>query len=106
MGPVCQLPSRGDTARVCDVAGTSEVAEVLAPPSGEAAAGVESSEPQLTNSIEVMATATAADRHRRWVARATVHSLITVFDTTISLSCGGASAGATLRSPQVGCRAA
>jgi hypothetical protein len=75
-GPARQLPSRGDTARA------SDVADVLALSSGGAAAGVEPSDPQPTNSIEVAATATAAARHLTWVAPASAYSVIVMFDTT------------------------
>lgn len=97
-GPACQLPSSGDAAGgsevgASEVAGGSGVAEVLARSSGDAVAGVESSELQPTNSIEAAATTTAADRQPRRLAQATDQFLITVLDMTIHLLCWGISGG-------------
>jgi hypothetical protein len=66
MGPARQVPSNGNSAGASDVAGgASEVAEVLARPSGDPVVDAESSEPQPTSRIQVAATLTAADLHRR-----------------------------------------
>jgi hypothetical protein len=88
--PPAARRARGDASGTRHLFDLSEVVEAggPAPPRLVQQAGdffvdplpAGSSEPQPTNTVEVAATATATDRLLRWVAQATAHPLIAVFE--------------------------